>query len=193
MNKQELRKIFKERRRNLTSQQVEILSQKISQNFILNLLPKLPINSNSIFSLYLDSYKEVKTSSIAEHFFNNNIAFSYPKITELNSPLAFILSEKNQNFTKSNFFSKILEPKNGKNVIPDVLIVPLLAFDNNFFRLGMGGGFFDRSIESLHQHKRIITIGLAYDFQASEAFLPIEKTDQKLDFIVTQNNIFGCA
>jgi 5-formyltetrahydrofolate cyclo-ligase len=59
-------------------------------------------------------------------------------------------------------------------------------------RLGMGGGFFDRTISKLKIEKpNLQTIALAYDFQRLETDLPIENTDQKPDFIVTSNSIFS--
>ena len=104
----------------------------------------------------------------------------------------FILAEKNLHFAANQFYPKILEPVNGKKTLPDFLILPLLAFDDDLSRLGMGGGFFDRTIEKLKIEKpNLITIGLAYDFQRAGATLPTENTDQKLDFVVTEKNIFA--
>ena len=66
--------------------------------------------------------------------------------------------------------------------------LPLVAFDRNLYRLGYGGGYYDRLIESLKKKKKIITIGLAFDFQEFNS-LPISKYDQKLDYIVTNKKI----
>jgi len=67
---------------------------------------------------------------------------------------------------------------------PDVLITPLVAFDASGYRIGYGGGFYDRSFESLRRQKDIIGVGFAYDGQELED-LPTEQTDQRLDAIVT--------
>ena len=64
------------------------------------------------------------------------------------------------------------------------MIVPLVGFDNNKFRLGYGGGFYDRYIKKLKKKKKILTIGLAYSFQKVKK-IPINKHDIQLDFIVT--------
>ncbi len=190
--KDELRKIFKSKRAALSSQEVAVRSQQINHNFIANLLPKIDlVNPKKIFSLYLSSYNEVRSELIAQYFYQSNINFSYPRITQKNHHLDFIAATKNQEFKPNPFFHKILEPQGNIMVFPDVLILPLLAFDSSLSRLGMGGGFFDRSIEFLKNHNsKIITIGLAYDFQRSEAMLPNENTDRKLDFIVTEKTIF---
>ena len=68
------------------------------------------------------------------------------------------------------------------------LLIPLVAFDKNLNRLGYGGGYYDRIIKFLKKKKKIITIGLAFDFQKFNS-LPISKFDQKLDYIVTNKNI----
>ena len=82
----------------------------------------------------------------------------------------------------------IPEPKKGNVVYPDVLFVPLVAFDKKLNRLGYGGGFYDRIIEFLKRRKKIVTIGMAFDFQ--EIFsIPISRHDKKLDYIVTNKNI----
>jgi 5-formyltetrahydrofolate cyclo-ligase len=149
-------------------------------------------SSQITFSLYLSANNEVETKFIKEFFIKNNINFSYPKITKLNSHLEFIEYKEDLIFTKNNFFPSILEPQTGKKILPDILIIPLLAFDNNLSRLGMGGGFFDRTISFLKTKKsKIATIGLAYDMQCFEKNLAIEKTDSSLDFIVSESCLFS--
>jgi 5-formyltetrahydrofolate cyclo-ligase len=194
IEKSKLREIFKQKRSSLSREEVVEKSQQINQNFIENLLPKIyQKDSNKIFSLYISSGNEVTTNLIAEHFKKNKIKFSYPKISKKNHPLEFILADKNQQFAPNNFFP-ILEPISGKKILPDFLILPLLAFDADLSRLGMGGGFFDRTIQNLKTHKsKIITIAIAYDVQRLRENLPVEKTDQRLDFIVTEKNIFSAS
>ena len=82
----------------------------------------------------------------------------------------------------------IPEPDDGRVVYPDILLVPLVAFDKKLNRLGYGAGFYDRLIKSLKKRKNIITVGLAFDFQ--EVYLiPTSRHDQKLDYIVTNKKI----
>jgi 5-formyltetrahydrofolate cyclo-ligase len=76
-------------------------------------------------------------------------------------------------------------PAAGDILEPEVLIVPLLAFDRQGGRLGYGGGFYDRTLESLRARRPVLAIGLAYAAQEAGA-LPIEDTDQPLDMIVTE-------
>ena len=83
----------------------------------------------------------------------------------------------------------IPEPYTIKKVFPDVLIVPLVGFDKNKFRLGYGGGFYDRYISKMSKQKKVLTIGFAFSFQEITK-VPINEFDQKLDIILTNKGIF---
>ncbi len=71
---------------------------------------------------------------------------------------------------------------------PSVLIVPLLAYDRRGYRLGYGGGFYDRTLEGLRAQGAITAIGFAFAGQQVDS-VPIEATDQPLDMIVTENGV----
>ncbi|MFR8600866.1 MAG: 5-formyltetrahydrofolate cyclo-ligase, partial [Clostridioides difficile] len=68
----------------------------------------------------------------------------------------------------------------------DVVIVPAVAYDIHCYRLGYGGGFYDRFLENLR--KDAITIGIAFDFQIFDS-IPKETHDAQLDYIVTETRI----
>ena len=82
----------------------------------------------------------------------------------------------------------IPEPETKNIVYPDILLVPLVAFDKNLNRLGYGGGYYDRLIAKFLKKKKIIKIGLALSVQKIDK-VPINVYDQKLDYIVTNKNI----
>jgi len=82
----------------------------------------------------------------------------------------------------------IPEPYSKKKVYPDILLVPLVAFNKYKFRLGYGGGYYDRYIQKIKKIKKILTIGMAFSFQEVRK-LPINKHDKKLDYIFTENYI----
>lgn len=71
---------------------------------------------------------------------------------------------------------------------PEILIVPLVAFDTKGGRLGYGGGFYDRTLELLRAKRPTLAIGFAFDAQEAED-LPLEGTDQPLDMMVTESRI----
>ena len=83
----------------------------------------------------------------------------------------------------------IPEPVSSKSEYPDILLVPIVAYDKNLNRIGYGGGFYDRYINKIKKRKKIITIGLAYSFQEVKK-ISINKYDKKLDFIITEKGFF---
>jgi len=73
-------------------------------------------------------------------------------------------------------------------VMPDILLVPLLLVDGAGFRLGYGGGFYDRTLAALRQTKEIVAIGVGYDSQRVDT-VPIGPYDQPLDFILAPSGL----
>ena len=89
---------------------------------------------------------------------------------------------------KSGFSDKLINgPISKKSLYPDILLVPLVAYDKNCNRIGYGGGFYDRYIKKIKKIKKVLTIGLAFSYQKVKK-IPIEKNDIKLDFIITEKN-----
>ena len=79
-------------------------------------------------------------------------------------------------------------PPEAKRLEPDVLLVPLLAFDGGHHRLGYGAGFYDRTLAALRRHKPILAIGIAYAAQRVEV-VPRDAWDQALDLVLTEDGI----
>lgn len=77
-------------------------------------------------------------------------------------------------------------------VEPDVLIVPLLSFDRRGYRLGYGGGFYDRTLEMLRARKRVVAIGVAFAAQ-EVGHVPHDGLDQRLDFVMTEQGVVACG
>jgi 5-formyltetrahydrofolate cyclo-ligase len=70
--------------------------------------------------------------------------------------------------------------------------VPMLAFDREGYRLGYGGGFYDRTLEMLRKKKEIVAIGVAYAAQEMSS-VPHGAHDQALNFIMTEKGIIACG
>jgi 5-formyltetrahydrofolate cyclo-ligase len=75
---------------------------------------------------------------------------------------------------------------------PDVLLIPLLAFDDRGYRLGYGGGFYDRTLARLRSMKRVTAIGLAFAEQRVDA-LPHSALDERLDWVLTPGGPLRCG
>ena len=86
----------------------------------------------------------------------------------------------------------ILEPESvKKEIIPDFVMVPLVAFDNQLNRIGYGKGYYDRSLRKIRKNKKkTIFLGIAYSFQKCKR-IPINKHDFKLDYIFTERGIIS--
>lgn len=83
---------------------------------------------------------------------------------------------------------KALIPEEGAWVEPEVMIVPLLAWDARGYRLGYGGGFYDRTLEGLRSRGKVLAVGFAYAAQ-EVAQVPIDAFDQLLDAMVTEKGV----
>ncbi len=109
-----------------------------------------------------------------------------PVIVAKATPLQFRTWTPDAPMIEGPFGARI--PEAGPWIIPQVLIVPLLAWDRRGYRLGYGGGFYDRTLEGLRQRGPVVAIG--YAFAAQEvAEVPIDATDQRLNLIVTEAGV----
>lgn len=79
-------------------------------------------------------------------------------------------------------------PAEGAWIEPEVVIVPLVAFDARGYRLGYGGGFYDRTLELLRARRPTLALGFAFAAQELPE-VPIEPTDQRLDAVVTEQGV----
>ncbi len=109
-----------------------------------------------------------------------------PFIKKNNHHLLFKSWKKGQKVFKDKF--KIPTPLYGRFITPNVMLVPLLAFDKNKNRLGYGGGFYDRTISNLENKKSFETIGIAFNEQEIES-LPLMNFDKTLNKIITPKGI----
>ena len=157
---------------------------KIDFNTIINLLPKKKITKKIIGGYYPVNF-ELDDLDILKEFEKKKIKISLPKIKK-----NFDMDFYKWSFKEPLKINKygIPEPVSKILVYPDILLVPLVAFDKKFNRLGYGGGYYDRLIEKLAKKKKILKIGLALSVQKINQ-VPINKHDQKLDYIVTNKFI----
>lgn len=145
-------------------------------------------NENKIFSLYYPIKNEVDIRSFMFDVYENKSIACLPVIKEKNQPLIFAKWSLETVLVKKTY--NIFEPSIIEEVIPDVMIMPLLGFDKNGNRIGYGGGYYDMTINKLKKEgKKSLLIGAAFSVQELET-IPYEKTDQRLDYIITEKKIF---
>ncbi len=152
---------------------------------------------------------------IKKHFNKKKIIIAgyYPSSYEVNI-LKFLEEASKKNFrivlpviksSKSMIFKKwvykdplhinnfgILEPANSKKIgYPNLILVPLVAFDNKLNRIGYGKGYYDRSLKKIKNiNKNALSVGIAYSFQRANR-IPVDKHDFKLDYIFTERGIIS--
>ncbi|MCE2926707.1 MAG: 5-formyltetrahydrofolate cyclo-ligase [Rickettsiales bacterium] len=110
-----------------------------------------------------------------------------PDIAGRDAPLVFLSWQAFEPLVKASYGIEITKEK--KLVVPDVLLVPLVAFDRQGYRLGYGAGYYDQTISSLRlQNDRLKAYGIAYSNQCIDD-LPIEAHDVRLDGVITEKGL----
>ena len=165
-------------------QKFNIKNIQINLNQIIKILKKEKTSKKIIGGYYPVNF-EIDDLKILKNFEKKKLIISLPVVKE-----NFKMDFYKWSFSDPLKINKygIPEPETKNLVCPDIILVPLVAFDNNLNRLGYGGGYYDRLIERLSKKKKIIKIGLALSVQKIDK-VPINKYDQKLDFIITNEYI----
>ena len=154
---------------------------KINFKSILKILKKKRIKGKTVGGYYPYNY-EIDDMQILGKLEKRDYHITLPKIKK-NFQMDFFQWTTTDPLTVNKY--GIPEPISSKVIYPDILFVPLVAFDKNLNRIGYGGGFYDRYIKKIKKNKKITTIGLAYSFQKVKK-IQINKYDIKLDFIITE-------
>ena len=145
------------------------------------------IKKNLKLALYYPTSFEINVLKLLENQYMNNKNILLPVIEE-NNRMNFFSWKKNQVLLVNKF--GILEPQKTKFKIPNLVLLPILAFDRNKYRLGYGKGFYDRYLNKyLKKFSSILTVGVAFSFQKYHK-LPIDKNDVKLDYILTEKGMY---
>ena len=179
MSKKNLRKKL------INLRKINFSDQDISFNLFKKILNKNNIKKNHNIGGYYPINSEIGTLKILEKLENDKFKISLP-VTKKNNIMDFYEWSFKKSLNVSNLGIPV--PYSVKKVFPDVLMVPIVGFDKGNFRLGYGGGFYDRYISKVLKLKKVLTIGFAFSFQEIKR-VPIEKFDQKLDYILTDKGI----
>ena len=139
---------------------------------------------NFFIALYYPSNYEINVLKIMSNFKKTKAKFLLPKI--LNGNLLKFVKWREKDILSVNKFG-IPEPyKLKKSYYPDIVLVPLLAFDHNKNRLGYGKGYYDKYLHNLFKlKKKIEVIGIAFSFQQCKK-IPTTKFDFQLKKIFTE-------
>ena len=163
---------------------------EIDKKFFSPLLNFIKLNfkkKDLRLSIYYPSSFEINVLKLLEHnyMFNKNILL--PAI-EQNDQMNFFTWKRKKVLLVNKF--GMLEPVKTKAKIPNLILVPILAYDSKKYRLGYGKGFYDRYLNKyLKKFRNILTVGVAFSFQKHHK-LPRDKNDIKLNYILTEKGIF---
>ena len=153
-------------------------------NPIINLITKKKKGKTIYLSSYYPSNFEVNVLKIFELNLSKKIKILLPVIKGNKS--MYFYPWKNKDILQINKFGMLEPALLSKHKIPDIMLIPLLAFDNFNNRLGYGGGYYDRYLNKfLKKNSNIITVGIAFSFQRYHK-LPINAEDIKLKYILTE-------
>jgi 5-formyltetrahydrofolate cyclo-ligase len=144
-----------------------------------------------IISAFHSFDTEISTFELFDKLVADGWIAALPVVIAKNTPLVFRQWAPGDALVLGRWNIKV-PPEEAPEVLPDVLLVPLLAFDRKGFRLGYGGGFYDRTLEKLRLLKKVTAIGIAYAGQEVDA-VPYEEFDQRLDWIMTEKETFKCG
>jgi len=149
---------------------------KIDFDQIIKILNKEEIKKRIVGGYYPVNF-EVDDLELLKKFEKNKFSISLPVIKK-----NFQMDFYKWSFSDPLKINKygIPEPETQNKVYPDIILVPLVAFDKNLNRLGYGGGYYDRLIAKLSKKKKIMKIGLALSVQKIDK-VPINIYDQKLE------------
>jgi len=164
-------------------------TKKFNFNLIFGLIRKHFHKKKIIIAGYYPSNYEVNILKFLEEASKKKFKITLPVIKSSNK-----MSFKSWVFKEPLYVNQfgILEPKNSKKqVIPDLIMVPLVAFDNRLNRIGYGKGYYDRSLRKISKIKKnAISLGIAYSFQRCKE-IPVNNHDFKLDYIFTEKGIIN--
>ena len=174
----------------LRSKILKLRKKKFNKNLKINcenffsFFQKHKFNLKNLGGYYPSNF-EIDDLEILEFLEKKNYKISLP-IVKKNNQMNFHSWSKKDPLTINKF--GIPEPISSKIIYPDILLVPLVGYDNNLNRLGYGGGFYDRYIEKIDKIKKVTKIGLAFSYQKITS-VPINQYDRKLDYIITEKGI----
>jgi 5-formyltetrahydrofolate cyclo-ligase len=153
-------------------------------------LRRLPIEimPGTVVAGYSPIHSEIDPAPLMRELAAQGMQLALPVIAKRDSPLGFRVWAANDKLRRGSL--GILEPSpDAAEIVPDIVLVPLAAFDRLGHRVGYGAGHYDRTLAHLRDSKKIIAIGLAFAAQEIET-IPALPHDVALDYVLTETQLF---
>ncbi|PZF78557.1 5-formyltetrahydrofolate cyclo-ligase [Aestuariivirga litoralis] len=152
--------------------------------------PDIGISAGTV-SGFIPYKSEITTIPMLERLGRDGWRTSLPIVIGMDEPLLFRDWVPGEPLVAGAFDIPV-PLESAAEAVPDLLLVPMLAFDRKGYRLGYGGGFYDRTLEKLRAVKRVVAIGVAYHAQMVDE-VPTGLHDAPLDYVMTEQETFRCA
>jgi len=163
---------------------------EVENEFADHFLKKITFTKKNIIGSYWPINSELNVQKINTVLNEKGYRVSLPCIQN-NKKMVFKILQNHGSLKLHSF--GIPEPdSNSSTVIPDIFLVPLVAFDKFGNRLGYGAGFYDRYFSTLSKHKKVFKIGVGFSFQMCKK-IPNTKQDLKLDAICTETKLYNIS
>lgn len=174
-------------RRALSPEAAEAAAQQATRH-ALNVLEPV---AGKIVALYSPIKGEIDPGALAARLRHDGAVLALPRVNAPELPLEFHLWRPEDPLHRG--YGGIREPAHdAPSVMPEVVVVPLSAYDRRGFRIGYGQGHYDRTLGAMARHARPFTLGYAFALQEVEE-VPRELHDVPLDAIVTENGVIRCT
>lgn len=190
----QIRQEIRKKRNSLSKIEQKIAAKQLKVNFIQYLITTKSAK-NSHIGIYFSNDAELDTSLLIKELWSKDHTLYLPVIHPFNGTTLYFQRYEENSPMRPNRYG-ILEPKlNCSQICPlqdlDYLLMPLVAFDSNGNRLGMGGGFYDKTLARYHNEnwQKPQLIGLAHQCQHVES-LPVESWDVPLNLIITPQKTY---
>ncbi len=184
-----MKKEIRKRMINLRNEIEPFLKNQKDQKIMLNFTEFLNLKKIKSVLLYASYGSEVDTWKIFYFCQENSIKTAFPKVVERGKALELYWVNNLEQLSPG--YKSILEPERGTKASIEeieVIVVPGIAFDIYCYRIGYGGGFYDR----LLLYKKGLAIGLAYEEQIIDR-IPTEPFDKRIDLIITDERMISCV
>ena len=165
------------------------LNPRAGEQVCQQLLDSKKLKTNQIVAVYWPLGDELDPMPLLNRLHGLGHQTLLPVMLGAGKPLLFRKWESNDSLKTAQFGT--YEPCEDKPVLkPDVILAPLLAFDRHGYRLGYGGGFYDRTIENLRQTESVSVFGVAYAAQEMNQVVR-GPFDQPLDAVITELGVIS--
>ena len=184
VNKEHQRKIWIKKRATLKDKNSN--ASKTLQDHLNGLIN---FKNYKIIASFISFKSEISTQFLNEFLLNNGKVLCLPIIKNNSETLNFIEYNLKTKLVSGKF--GIMQPSDlSKELLPEIILTPCLAFDENGFRLGYGGGYYDKTFSYLKKIKhKFISIAVAFDDQRIDELVH-DKYDQKINYILTEKKLY---